>query len=392
MDNFKAEKPIIGGIYVREKVWKTATAAVLLTSSILAFSTTAYGKSVSVEQSVAAVKSELHKATTTYVSPALEGKLTPSGSLYATLNSVKVNYELTRSSVTSSKLSKKEIEGTLKEMDVIYQEKITKGLVSYIDAYNYATKYLEPLLKEISEAEAKGDFTGVAAGYHKLSYQLKDRSSILYRFSGKAARDLLLEQYKKPADAKRDELMLPVTIYMKLVDLNSLYIAGKQAGAMKVYAEINALMETVPKTSKYSHVLLAEVAKIKAIVEGAPGQSADQKALDAKVDGIVKTVNASQKNVQLSSSTSNTLAITIKEDASILDFLSQGFYPTLISGLGVTKVNGHDPLSEAAMNELKSLFSSDAKVLSDLKGKSFNLPLTINNGSPMDIVFTLSFD
>ena len=374
------------------KGWKSVTAVALLTSTILAATPVVYGKTISVEQSVTSVKSELQKVTATYVSPALDGKLAPSESVYTTLNNVKKNYEVTRSLVTSSNLSAIEREDTLKEMDVIYQEKVTRGLVSYIDAYNYATKYLEPLLKEISDAESKSDFAGVAAGYHKLSYQLKNRSSILYRFSGKAARDLLLEKYKKPADAKRDELMMPVTIYMKLVDLNSLYIAGKQAEALKVYAELNELMEGLPKTSKYSPILLAEVAKVKAIVEGLPITSKEQQLLDAKVDGLIKAVNASQKNVQLSSSVSNSLTITIKEDASVLDFLSQGFYPTLISSLGVSKVNGNDPLSEAAMNELKALFSVDAKVLSDLKGKSFTLPLTVSNEAPMDIVFTLSFN
>ena len=377
---------------MRNKGWKSVTVVALITSTILAATPVVYGKTISVEQSVTSVKSELQKVTATYVSPALDGKLTPSESVYTTLNNVKKNYEVTRSLVTSSNLSAIEREDTLKEMDVIYQEKVTRGLVSYIDAYNYATKYLEPLLKEINEAESKSDFAGVAAGYHKLSYQLKNRSSILYRFSGKAARDLLLEKYKKPADAKRDELMMPVTIYMKLVDLNSLYIAGKQAEALKVYAELNELMEGLPKTSKYSPILLAEVAKVKAIVEGLPITSKEQQLLDAKVDGLIKAVNASQKNVQLSSSVSNSLTITIKEDASVLDFLSQGFYPTLISSLGVSKVNGNDPLSEAAMNELKALFSVDAKVLSDLKGKSFTLPLTVSNETPMDIVFTLSFN
>lgn len=377
---------------MRNKGWKSVTVVALITSTILAATPVVYGKTISVEQSVTSVKSELQKVTATYVSPALDGKLTPSESVYTTLNNVKKNYEVTRSLVISSNLSAIEREDTLKEMDTIYQEKVTRGLVSYIDAYNYATKYLEPLLKEINEAESKSDFAGVAAGYHKLSYQLKNRSSILYRFSGKAARDLLLEKYKKPADAKRDELMMPVTIYMKLVDLNSLYIAGKQAEALKVYAELNELMEGLPKTSKYSPILLAEVAKVKAIVEGLPVTSKEQQLLDAKVDGLIKAVNASQKNVQLSSSVSNSLTITIKEDASVLDFLSQGFYPTLISSLGVSKVNGNDPLSEAAMNELKALFSVDAKVLSDLKGKSFTLPLTVSNETPMDIVFTLSFN
>ena len=38
--------------------------------------------------------------------------------------------------------------------------------------------------------------------YHKLFVQLKSSSAIMYRFTGKAARDLLLEQYKHSARYK----------------------------------------------------------------------------------------------------------------------------------------------------------------------------------------------
>lgn len=377
---------------MKKNVLKTTTVVAIIASSIMVFAPITYGKTISVEQSVTNVKNELNKAASQYVFPALEGKLSPSDTLYPTLNSTKKNYESTRAAITTSSLSAEEIEGKLKEIDAVYDEKISKGLVSYIDAYNYATKYLEPLMKQISDAEAKNDFVGVAAGYHKLSYQLSDRSSILYRFSGKAARDLLLEQYKKPADSKRDELKLPVTIYMKLIDLNNLYTAGKKEDALKAYTELNILMNELPKTSRYSSALLSEVAKIKAIIEDKPVTSNEQQALDKKVAGLVATVNINQKNVLLSSTSSNSLTVTIKEDVSIVDFISQGFYTTLISSLGVTKVNGNDPMSDTAMNELKSLFSSEAKTLNDLKGKSFNLPLTVNNGSEVEVAFTLAFN
>ena len=84
----------------------------------------------------------------------------------------------------------------LKDLNELYNERITKGIVPYIDAYNYADKYLNPIMAAIKKAEAEKDWAEVEKQYHKLSAQLKSRTAILYRFSGKAARDLLLTYIK----------------------------------------------------------------------------------------------------------------------------------------------------------------------------------------------------
>ncbi|MBD7943187.1 hypothetical protein MKZ20_04470 [Psychrobacillus sp. FSL K6-2684] len=49
-----------------------------MASSIMAFSPTAYGKTISVGQSITNVKNDMNKAASQYVFPALEGKLSPS--------------------------------------------------------------------------------------------------------------------------------------------------------------------------------------------------------------------------------------------------------------------------------------------------------------------------
>lgn len=243
---------------------KQTAAAVLLTSSLLSFSPAAYGKTTSIQQSMEAIKVELNKSTTYYVYPSLKGELVSSSALYPILNSAKKNYETAKKALAASKLSEKEKQAQLKEIEALYQEKITKGLVPYIDAYNYADKYLNPLLKDIKEAEAKNDFAAVEKAYHKLSYQLKGRTAILYRFSGKASRDLLLKKYKKPADDKRDELMVPVTIYMKTVEIDKLLFAGKKEEAKKVLESIQALLHRLPSAEKNPFIaeLLKEVNKV----------------------------------------------------------------------------------------------------------------------------------
>lgn len=252
-----------------KRLIKQTVAAALLTTSVLSFSPVAFG-ATSVDQSVNKVKAELNKATTHYVYPSLDGKLAPSSALYPVLNSAKKNYQLTRKAVVSSKLSSSQKNAKLKEIDALYNEKISGGLVPYIDAYNYTTKYLVPIMNEIKAAEARNDFAAVEKAYHKLSYQLKGRTAILYRFSGKAGRDLLLAEYKKPADVKREELMVPVTIYMKTVEVKDLLAADKKEEAKKVLAEIEALLNRLPNasTDKFVAALLEEVAKVQKEVNG----------------------------------------------------------------------------------------------------------------------------
>ncbi|MFF2753489.1 hypothetical protein ACFVR1_06975 [Psychrobacillus sp. NPDC058041] len=247
---------------------KQTAAVVLLTTSVLSFSSVAFGASTSVDQSVNKVKMELNKAATEYVYPALDGKLASSDSLYPVLNSAKKNYQNAVKEIQSSKLSQTEKQAKLKEIETLYNEKITKGLVPYIDAYNYATKYLDPLLADIKVAEAKNDFAAVEKAYHQISYQLKGRTAILYRFSGKASRDLLLDKYKQPSDQKRDELMVPVTIYMKTVEVEKLVKEGKLEEAKKVMESIQALVDRLPSSASNSFVtaLLKNVEKVKEVV------------------------------------------------------------------------------------------------------------------------------
>ncbi|WP_313894612.1 hypothetical protein [Psychrobacillus sp.] len=375
---------------MKKNLLKSTVAAAVLSSSIVAFSPIAYGKTTSVD--LGAVKSELNKAAAQYVNPALTGQLAPSSSLYVTLNSAKQSYENTKKAINSSALSATEKAAKLSELDAAYNEKINKGLVSYIDAYNYATKYLAPIMKEMKEAEAKNDFAAVVKGYHQLSYQLKDRTSILYRFSGKAARDLLLENYKKPADAVLKELAVPVTIFMKMTELNTFQAAGKKEEALKAFAEIEALEKTLPATNKYKPTLSKEVAKLKAaltLITPTPAPVVTQEVLDTKVAALITGLNASYaKNIAVSSTVSNTLVVAIKEDTSVEAF-STGFYTTLVTGLGVTKVNGNAPTSVEALTALKMAFG-EAKTLADLKGKTIVLPVTV--GTELNVNFTIVFE
>ncbi|MER2261596.1 MAG: hypothetical protein ABS934_06235 [Psychrobacillus sp.] len=377
------------------RFWKQAAATVLLTSSVLSFSSVAYGDTSKVNRSFEATKAELNRSTTHYVYPALENKLVTSQSLYSSLNSAKKNYQQTRNLINSSTYSSSQKQSYLRDLDALYNEKVSKGLVPYIDAYNYATKYLDPIMKNIKSAQSRNDFAAVEKEYHKLSYQLKGRTAILYRFSGKAARDLLLEQYKKPADAKRAELMIPVTIYMETVKIKDFLNTGKLEEAQASYNEIDALLSRLPSATNNPFIaaLLEEVAKVKNAIDNTTNPI-QQEILNTKISTLVTTLNAAQSNIATIESTGlNALTVEVKADAKpedIANYLGVDLFNNVVSQLGVTHVNGFTPLSPEGLAYIKAQ-APEADSLDDVKGETISLPLTVNNGVPMNVDFTITF-
>lgn len=246
------------------KVKKSAVAAVIATSLFTSSSVTFAANSL--QNIVDNARKDIKNASYSYVVPAQSGKLVASADAYKALNTAKANYQKARNEIIKSNAKNKS--SLLKSLDELYQERVTKGLVPYIDAYNYADKYLTPIMNEIKKAESAKDWAKLEKEYHKLSAQLKTRTAILYRFSGKAARDLLLDQYKEPADLKRSELMVPVTVYMKATQAQTLFAAGKEKEAAKVLESIQPLLERLPSEQKLPAVkeLLAFVEKVNAEV------------------------------------------------------------------------------------------------------------------------------
>ncbi|MFB5085965.1 5'-nucleotidase C-terminal domain-containing protein [Psychrobacillus sp. PGGUH221] len=246
------------------KVKKSAVAAVIATSLFASSSVTFAANSL--QNIVDNARKDIKNASYSYVVPAQSGKLVASADAYKALNTAKANYQKARNEIIKSNAKNKS--SLLKSLDELYQERVTKGLVPYIDAYNYADKYLTPIMNEIKKAESAKDWAKLEKEYHKLSAQLKTRTAILYRFSGKAARDLLLDQYKEPADLKRSELMVPVTVYMKATQAQALFAGGKEEAAAKVLESIQPLLERLPSEQKLPAVkeLLAFVEKVNAEV------------------------------------------------------------------------------------------------------------------------------
>ncbi|MFB5086059.1 bifunctional 2',3'-cyclic-nucleotide 2'-phosphodiesterase/3'-nucleotidase [Psychrobacillus sp. PGGUH221] len=231
---------------MKKNTIKKSVVAAALATSLLASTNVGFANS-SMQGLADQAKKEMKAATHGYVVSAQKGKLATSKDLYPALNKAKVNYEKAKNAIFNSKEKNKA--ALLVDLNKQYNDSIAKGLIPYIDAYNYADKYLNPIMADIKKAEAEKDWAKVEKLYHQLSYQLKGRTAILYRITGKAARDLLLEHYKKPADLKRDQLRVPVTIYMKVVQAENLLTAGKKEEAVKVLETMKPLLDKLPSTS-----------------------------------------------------------------------------------------------------------------------------------------------
>ncbi|GGA19556.1 choice-of-anchor I family protein [Psychrobacillus lasiicapitis] len=187
----------------KNKVKKTVMATVLATS--LFSSTGVSFASSSLQDIVEQARKDMKEASYAYVVPAQKGKITTSMDLYPALNTAKESYQKAKAAIEKSRVKNKK--ALLSDLEDLYNERITKGVIPYIDAYNYATQYITPIIEAIEKAESDKDSVEVEKQFQKLSYQLKERSAIMYRFTGKAPRDLLLAKFKTPADRKHAQLV-----------------------------------------------------------------------------------------------------------------------------------------------------------------------------------------
>ncbi|MFJ5768999.1 choice-of-anchor I family protein [Psychrobacillus sp. NPDC093180] len=185
---------------VKNSVMATVLATSLFSSSGVSFA------SSSLQDMVDQARKDMKEESYAYVVPAQQGKIMTSKDLYPALNTAKESYQKAKAAIEKSKSKNKK--ALLNDLEDLYNERITKGVVPYIDAYNYATKYITPIMDAIEKAESKKDSAEVEKQLQKLTEQLKERSAIMYRFTGKASRDLLLATFKTPADKKHAQLMV----------------------------------------------------------------------------------------------------------------------------------------------------------------------------------------
>lgn len=108
---------------------------------------------------------------------------------------------------------KDKVDNTKKKGDNI-QNKPIVPLVTFTEADAYGKDRILPLIAGLETAKANLDWETLAKNYHLLSNQLKRGTKVFYKVDGKGNRNKLIATYKAPAQEKRAELALPVSIYM----------------------------------------------------------------------------------------------------------------------------------------------------------------------------------
>lgn len=105
-----------------------------------------------------------------------------------------------------------------------------------------------------------------------------------------------------------------------------------------------------------------------------PPAKTDAEVLADKIAAIGPAVSNADITVQGSGST---VSVTVvNSNASITSFM--GLYGSIVQQLGIVKVNGYDPNSFSTIGYLSSLVSG-ADTLGDLKGRTFSIPVVVNN-------------
>lgn len=148
-----------------------------------------------------------------------------------------------------------------------------KSSIPYETADAYGKNTVLPLLASIENAQANKDWEALEDNYHQLSKELKKGTSLFYKVDGKDNRQKLLETYKVPAEAKRAELALPISIYMALNSLEKSFENGDKAKIEQKLAKVKLLTEKLENVD--NNTLLQDlIAKVNGLENKLQNQTA----------------------------------------------------------------------------------------------------------------------
>ena len=137
-------------------------------------------------------------------------------------------------------------------------------LVTYAEADAYGKETILPLIAGLETARANLDWETLEKNYHSLSIELKRGTTIFYKVEGKANREKLIAIYKVPAQEKRAELALPLSIYMGVEFVEAQLEVGKTGQTAAKLAKLKILVKNLGNVE--NDALLTDlVAKVNAL-------------------------------------------------------------------------------------------------------------------------------
>jgi trimeric autotransporter adhesin len=314
---------------MKKKAVKIAAATAVAASAFVATapqqSEAANSLAVEVSVAVTAMKQAYH----TYSDVTATGKFADINAVYADYNAAKAAYNKAKGLVEKSKDAKKD--AYLAELEATYADYIAKRVVTYIDAYNYATINLEANTAALKAAIEAKDAVKVEAVYHEISKQLKTRTVILDRVYGESTRDLFRNGLKKAAQDLRDTMQYDVTVGMALRDADAAVKAGKFEDAKKA---LDKAAEFLPKTTTFKAELTAANAVVVAAYDAVQTPKVDSvsatnlKNIVVKFNTEVNDKTVVSSNVKVFDGTTllTGVALNLADDNKTLLITNNGSY------------------------------------------------------------------
>ncbi|WP_053368325.1 hypothetical protein [Bacillus sp. FJAT-27245] len=245
---------------MKKKAIKIAAASAVAASAFVAAAPVQTDAANNAQTEVSKAITQIKKAYHTYSDVTADGKFADLADVYKEYNAAKASYANAKKAL--SNYSGKDKDALLASLDFYYSDYIGKRVITYIDAYNYATK-LDEKREDLAKALNDKNWDEAEKQYHAISYELKTRTVILDRVYGKTARELLRSEFKAEAQALRDSIAVEVTIKMA-VEAATKELAEKDFEGAKVQIDkIDKFLADLDKNSEFGKYLAPLVDKVK---------------------------------------------------------------------------------------------------------------------------------
>lgn len=248
----------------KKKAIKLAAASAVAASAFVAAAPAQTDAASNVAVEVSKAVTQMKKAYHTYSDVTAQGKFAPIADVYKEYNVAKKAYANAKAVVTKAGGSAKE--AYLAQLDATYNEYIAKRVVTYIDAFNYATA-LEDKKEALEAALEEKEWEKAEELYHEISYELNTRTVILHRVYGQTARNLLVDAFKVEAQDTRDSITNEVSVKMYYDKAKDLVAEGKLEDAKKAMDHVADYVAKLDKDTDFGAYLLTQVSEVKAAYE-----------------------------------------------------------------------------------------------------------------------------
>lgn len=240
----------------KKKAIKLAAASAVAASAFVAAAPAQTDAASNVAVEVSKAVTQMKKAYHTYSDVTANGEFAPIADVYKEYNAAKKAYANAKALVNKAGGADKDKH--LAALEDTYADFIAKRVITYIDAYNYATT-LQDKQFALEDALKEKDWDAAEEQYHAISYELNTRTVILDRVYGKTTRELLRGSFKADAQAARDSIINEVSVKMYYDQIDALLEEGNLEEAEAKMKKIAEFVEKLDADTDFGAALLERV-------------------------------------------------------------------------------------------------------------------------------------